>query len=128
MISAISGADAVLAVTEPSLSGIHDLKRLLNTVDYFGVPSYVAVNKADIYPQGVQKIEALCRETGAVLLGKIPFDLDIPKSMAAGIPVTKFRPDGAAASSIKDLWINICQLKSSRNPRVQVLDYKIKID
>jgi len=128
VISAVSGADAVLAVTEPSLSGIHDLKRLLSTVDYFGVPSFVAVNKADIYPQGVQKIEGLCRETGAVLLGKIPFDLDIPKSMAAGIPVTKFRPDGAAARSIKDLWMNISQLEGSRNPGAQLLDYNSKID
>lgn len=123
VISAVSGADAVLAVTEPSLSGIHDLKRLLSTVDYFGVPSYVAVNKVDIYPEGMQKIKALCQESGAALLGEIPFDLDIPKSMAVGIPVTIFRPDGAAARSIRKLWMNICELEGSRKPSAQLFDY-----
>jgi MinD superfamily P-loop ATPase len=128
VISAISGADAVLAVTEPSLSGIHDLKRLLNTVDYFGVPSYVAVNKADIYPLGVEKIKALCQETGAVLLGEIPFDLDIPKSMAAGIPVTTYRPDGAAARSIQDLWISIRNLEGDKKRVNQLLNLTKKVD
>lgn len=128
VISAISGADAVLAVTEPSLSGIHDLQRLLTTVDYFGLPSYVAVNKADIYPQGVEKIRALCQQSGAVLLGEIPFDLDIPKSMAAGIPVTVYRPDGAAARSIQDLWMSIYTLEGDKKPVSQLLNLTKKVD
>lgn len=110
VISAVSGADAVLAVAEPSLSGIHDLERLLRTVSYFQVPVYVAINKADIYPRGTQDIKEICRETGSVLVGELPFDLDIPRAMAAGLPVTAFQPDGKAARAAAELWNQISQL------------------
>ncbi len=122
VISAVSGADAVLAVTEPSLSGMHDLKRLLATVDYFQVPAYVAVNKADIYPQGIEDIRKICQEKGAVVLGEIPYDLDIPRSMAAGLPVTACRSEGEAARSIAGLWNRISQLAGRGDTTRQLIE------
>lgn len=122
VISAVSGADAVLAVTEPSLSGIHDLERLLGTVDYFQVPAYVAINKADIYPQGTEDIKKICQERGAVVLGEIPYDLDIPRSMAAGLPVTAFQPEGEAAQAIGRIWKEIGQLVGGADAPRQLIE------
>ncbi|MFL7812328.1 MAG: ATP-binding protein [Anaerolineales bacterium] len=122
VISAVSGADAVLAVTEPSLSGIHDLERLLRTVDYFDVPAYVTINKADIYPQGTDNIKDLCRERGAVVLGEIPYDLDIPRSMAAGLPVTAFQPESQAARAVMEIWKRISQLIGGKGTARQLIE------
>ena len=107
VISAISGADVVLVVTEPSLAGIHDLKRVLGTADYFQLPAWVCINKVDLYPQGAEQIRELCRERKIPLLGEIPYDLTIPRAMTAGKPVTVFAPDSAASREINKTWKNV---------------------
>jgi MinD superfamily P-loop ATPase len=104
VISAISGADVVLIVTEPSLAGIHDLERVLGTADYFQVPAWVCINKADIYPEGSQRIKELCQEMDLPFLGEIPYDLTIPRAMTAGEPVTKFSPESEASREIRKIW------------------------
>ncbi len=104
VISAISGADVVLVVTEPSLAGIHDLERVLRTVDYFQVPAWVCINKADLYPEGAGRIKDLCRDLGITLLGEIPYDLTIPRAMSAGEPVTSFEPDSDVSCQIGLIW------------------------
>ncbi len=115
VISAVSGADAVLAVTEPSLAGIHDLKRVLGTSEYFQVPVFVCVNKADLYPEGAEEIKSLCQERDLPFLGEIPYDLAVPQSLAAGIPVTEYQPDGKAARAIREIWVKINQLAAGGN-------------
>lgn len=104
VISAISGADLVLIVTEPSLAGIHDLERVLGTVEYFQVPALVCINKMDLYPEGARRIKDLCQDLGIPLVGEIPYDLAIPRAMSAGQPVTVSEPDSAASHQIKAIW------------------------
>ncbi len=62
VISSISGADLVLVVTEPSLSGLSDLERVLRTAAGFQAKTAVCVNKADLSPAHADEIEAFCRE------------------------------------------------------------------
>ncbi len=81
VISACAGADLGLIVTEPGLAGLHDLKRVLGTLQHFRVPSVVCVNKADIYPQGVRQIREFATEQGMDILGEIPFDEHVPWAM-----------------------------------------------
>lgn len=104
VISAVSGVDLVLLVTEPTLAGIHDLRRALQTVQHFGVPALVCINKADIYPAGAQEIEAYCRANGIAMVGRIPFDLTIASAMVAGEAVTAYCPDAPASLALTDLW------------------------
>ena len=104
VISAVSGADAVLIVTEPSLAGIHDLERVLATTEYFGIQPFVCINKADLFREGSDKIQSLCLAQGIKLIGKIPFDLSIPNAMTQGMPVTKFFPDSPASKAIIRIW------------------------
>lgn len=107
VIAAVSGADLTLIVTEPTAAGLHDLGRTLETVRHFGVPALVCINKADLYPAGVQAIETCCREAGISMLGTIPFDLTVTAAMVAGEAVTAFRPESPAAVALAALWARV---------------------
>ncbi|RLD00848.1 MAG: (4Fe-4S)-binding protein [Chloroflexi bacterium] len=107
VISAISGADVVLIVTEPSLAGIHDLERVLGTAAYFQVPAWVCINKADLYREGAEQIRDICQVREIPLLGEISYDLTIPRAMTAGEPVTLFAPDSGASREIQAIWEKI---------------------
>lgn len=107
VISVVSGADAALIVTEPSLAGIHDLSRALDTTAHFDIPAYVCINKADLYDEGVERIKSLCSKSGIDIVGEIPFDLEIPRAMIQGVPVTKLMPDCWASQAIEKVWENL---------------------
>lgn len=90
VISAASGADLALIVTEPTVAGVHDLERVLQTTEHFGLPAVVCVNKADLHPDAVARIEAYCRERGIDVIGHLPFDTSVTQAMVQGLPVTAY--------------------------------------
>lgn len=104
VISACAGADLGLIVTEPSLAGIHDLKRVLGTLRHFRVPHMICINKADIYPEGTQEIQEFAASEGIDLVGEIPYDEHIPKAMQEGQPITRAFPASPAAAAIEKVW------------------------
>jgi len=104
VISACAGTDLGLIVTEPSVAGLHDLKRILSTLQHFRVPSLICINKADIYPQGIRQIREYATEQGVNVLGEIPFDEHVPQAMVQGSPITEVFPDSPAARSIRKIW------------------------
>ena len=104
VISAASGADQAVLVAEPTVAGIHDLARALQTAAHFQVPAAVCVNKADVYPEGTERIEAYCRAEGIEMLGRIPFDATVTEAMVRGEPVTAYRPGAAASRAITAIW------------------------
>jgi MinD superfamily P-loop ATPase len=103
-IAAVTESDLALIVTEPTISGIHDLERAVEMTRHFRIPALVCVNKGDIYPKGREEIEALCREWGFRTLGWIPFDRAVTESMVAGKPVTECRPESGASLAIIRVW------------------------
>jgi MinD superfamily P-loop ATPase len=107
VISAASGADLVLIVTEPTVAGVHDMHRVLQTTDHFGIRALVCINKADIYPQGAAKIEAFCQEEGIQMIGQIPFDLTVTEAMVQGRTVTAFAPEAPASQAIQEIWTKV---------------------
>ncbi len=104
VISATAGADFALLVVEPSVSAIHDLERILETVRHFGVPALVVINKADLNPTNTRVIRVFCKEHDVGLVGEIPFDTVVTESMAQGLVVTEYRPDSAVSRSIRGIW------------------------
>jgi MinD superfamily P-loop ATPase len=104
VISAVSGADLALIVTEPSVAGVHDMRRILRTVQHFHVPALVCINKADLYAQGTAEIETFCTDTGIRIVGHIPFDSAITGAMVQGEPVTAFQPYSPSSQAIAELW------------------------
>jgi len=103
VISAITGLDMVLIVTEPTVSGAHDLKRVLDLSNHFGIPAKVLINKADLNPDQCSTIEALADQAGAPCIGKIPFDPQVQEALMQGIPLVEFA-DGPAAQGILSIW------------------------
>jgi MinD superfamily P-loop ATPase len=104
VISAVSGADLVLIVAEPTVSGTHDMERVLETAAHFGVPAVVCVNKADLYPEGTTKIEQYCQDHDLELVGLIPFDSSVTAAMVLGEAVTAFQPEAPASESLTRIW------------------------
>jgi MinD superfamily P-loop ATPase len=104
VIAAAAGADLALIVTEPTVAGAHDLKRILQTTLHFGIPTLVVINKVDIYPHGAAQIEAFCSEMGVELIGQIPFDTTVTEAMMNGEPVSTYHPHSPASLAIMSIW------------------------
>ena len=123
VISAVSGANLVLVVTEPTLAGLHDLGRVLETTTHFEVQVEVCINKADLYPEGAQQIRRFCQEREIDILGEIPFDLAVPRAMNQGQPVTKFDPQSPASQAIRVIWsklIDVVDQYSADGQSIQI--------
>jgi len=104
VISASSGADLALLVAEPGVSGIHDLLRIIQTLEHFQIPVMILVNKADLYPEGTQEIYALANAKGYKICGEIPFEDQVPKAMLAAQPITQYYPNCPASKAIGNVW------------------------
>jgi MinD superfamily P-loop ATPase len=109
VISAVSGADLALVVAEPTVSGVHDMRRALETLKHFGVRALVCVNKADIFPAGADEIEAFCQQQGIETVGQIPFDLTVASAMVAGEAVTAFQPQAPSSVAIRQIWKRVSE-------------------
>lgn len=107
VISASAGADLALLVVEPTVSGIHDLERVLGTVNHFGVPALVCINKADLNLEHSTAIEAYCADQGIQAVGRLPYDTAVTEAMVNGEPVTAYRPEGEMAASMRAVWKQI---------------------
>ncbi|MFB0505758.1 MAG: ATP-binding protein, partial [Thermodesulfobacteriota bacterium] len=74
VISSIAGVDVVLVVVEPTLSGIHDMERILGLTSHFKIPALACINKYDINLANTRGIQKYCERNGVGVLGMIPFD------------------------------------------------------
>jgi len=103
VIASVSGVDAVILVTEPSLSGLHDLERALGVVNHFHIPAYLVINKADLSPELTEKTKAFASRNDLPLLGEIPFDPAVTAAMIEGRSVVE---DGAgpACDAMKGIF------------------------
>jgi MinD superfamily P-loop ATPase len=79
--ASITGVDLVLAVTEPTLSGIHDLERILKLAEHFKIPSAVCINKFDINLENTDRIAAYCEKNGSKIIGKIPYEPKVVEAL-----------------------------------------------
>ena len=103
VIASLSGVDAALIVTEPSVSGLHDLKRIAELCGYFKLPTSVVVNKFDIHEEMTHHIEKTCDGMGIEVIGRVAFDPVFVKALLAGKTVVEY-DDGKAAEGIKVIW------------------------
>jgi len=103
VIATLSGADLALLVVEPTVSGIHDLERIMETVQHFGVLPQVVINKADLNLRHSSEIEMYCQSKGIHVLGQIPFDPIMTEAMVQGVPVTAYS-DGPVSQALQAIW------------------------
>jgi MinD superfamily P-loop ATPase len=103
VIAALSGADSALLVVEPTISGIHDLERIMETVQHFGIIPQVVVNKSDLNQRQSNEIEGYCQRGDIRVLGHIPFDPIMTEAMVQGMPVTAYT-DGPVSQALHAIW------------------------
>jgi MinD superfamily P-loop ATPase len=98
LIATVSGMDAVLVVTEPGVSALHDLEQLVTVCRRFEVRIFVAINRFDLAEDICRRIEDYCEREGIMVAGKIPFDPAVVGAVRGGRPVT--RTDSPAARAL----------------------------
>jgi len=103
VIASITGASLVLIVTEPTLSGLHDLSRVADLAGHFDIAATVCVNKSDINPEMTSSIRQRCAERNMDVLGEVRYDTAVARAQIEGKSVIEY-DSGAAASDLKALW------------------------
>jgi MinD superfamily P-loop ATPase len=103
VISSLSGANLALLVTEPTLSGIHDLERVIGVCRHFGVPVLVCINKYDLNEENTCQIESYCSKEEIEVAARIPFDNVMTEAIVQGLPVVDYSNNGLT-NQIKELW------------------------
>lgn len=108
VMASITGCQVALIVVEPTRSGLSDFKRVLSVVSHFKVKPYICINKYDINEQITEEIEAYCKEECIEVIGKIPFDTWVEKSINQLKPIVLY-DESIAGHAISDMW---CELKN----------------
>lgn len=103
VIASISGADMALIVAEPTISGLHDMKRIIDTVRHFGVSCAVCINKFDVNPDNTKEIESYCNALAIPVIGKIPFDKTVIKAVNRCQSMVRY-PESPAGKAIAAIW------------------------
>jgi MinD superfamily P-loop ATPase len=106
VIAALSGTNLALIVVEPTISGSHDLQRIMGTIQHFGVSAHVVINKADLSQRQSTEIKTYCKTDGIHILGQIPFDPVVTEAMVQGLPVTAYSK-GPVTSALYAIWENL---------------------
>ncbi len=109
VIASITGCDAALIVTEPTRSGLEDLRRVLSTCRHFGVKSFVCINKFDLNTQITGEIEEFCRNEGLEVVGRIPYDDMVIEGLKDMKPAVEME-GSQAGRQIRSMYLRIMKL------------------
>jgi MinD superfamily P-loop ATPase len=105
VIASVTGASLVLVVTEPTLSGEHDLERVLKLTQHFGIPAAVCVNKWDLNPEMTERIEARARDADAEVAGRVRYDRAVTEAQIREKAVVEI--ESSSGEDIRNLWKNL---------------------
>jgi MinD superfamily P-loop ATPase len=115
VIAALSGIDLAVIVTEPTVSGRHDLERVLELCRHFKIPAGVIINKCDLNLDQANGIKAYCQAQHLPLIGELPHDQVFTEAMVQGLTVTEFRPEGVG-TAVEAIWQTILKLGAEPAP------------
>jgi MinD superfamily P-loop ATPase len=115
VIASITGADLVLVVTEPTLSGLHDLERVLRLTQHFEIPTSIVVNRFDVNEAITRRAEQHARRLGAHVVGRVRLDPAVTEAQIDGVSVVEHSSCGAAAD-IAEVWQNVKSRLDARLP------------
>jgi len=107
VIASITGADMGVIVTEPTISGIHDMKRVLQLLAHFDVQPMVCINKHDLNRQNTKKIEGFCYKQRIDIIGRVPLDSIVIQALVSESPVVEYSPKSGVSQEISEMWKNI---------------------
>jgi len=113
VISSISGVSLAVIITEPTLSGMHDLDRVISVCQHFGVPAMVGINKYDLNEANTRQIESYCYNRSIEVAAKISYDNVVTEALVQGLPVVEYA-DNSVSHQIKALWGSISRLLTNK--------------
>jgi len=125
VIASIGGATALVIVVEPTVSGLHDMERVVELAAHFRVPGMVCVNKYDLNTEMTEAIERLALQHNIALLGRVPFDPVFTHAMVAGKNIFEFGQQGPTHERVRAAWEKIIH-SPSMNP-LGIVDFKATI-
>jgi MinD superfamily P-loop ATPase len=108
VIASLTGSTYALVVTEPTVSGVHDLDRILKVIRHFGIPSGVVVNKFDLNTEMTDKIQLLIQDYDAEFIGTIPYDKAITDAQMERLSVVEFT-QSSVTEAIEGVWERVKQ-------------------
>jgi len=111
VLASLTGVDLALVITEPTLSGIHDMERIHEVCKKFSIRDAVCVNKFDINPEITGGIESWCRSQSVPLAGRVQFDRKVVESVSAGIPFVE-HSNSETAHQIRIIYQNSLKFAS----------------
>ncbi|MBI5116573.1 4Fe-4S binding protein [Candidatus Poribacteria bacterium] len=106
VIASVTGTDLVLVVTEPTLSGVHDLERVRQLASHFRTRTVACINKCDLNPKMTAHIEEHCEETGMEVVGRIRYDKSVTLAQIAKTSVVEYS-DSPISLEIRQMWEHI---------------------
>ncbi|MCK4851569.1 MAG: P-loop NTPase [Candidatus Omnitrophica bacterium] len=106
VIASLTGADYALIVTEPTVSGLHDMGRILQVTEHFRVPAGVVVNKYDLNTDMTDKVKQLSAEHNVEFLGVVPYDKKVTEAQMEKLSVVEYTR-GPVTESIEQIWQKI---------------------
>lgn len=113
VIASVTGASLVLAVTEPSLSALHDLERVLRLASHFSIPAVVCINRHDINPDLTAQIEERSSMMGVPTIGRVRYDPGFTRALSDGRTVVETK--SPAAEDLRRLWGGILEIGEGRD-------------
>ena len=103
VLASLTDTNLAVIITEPTVSGIHDLSRIIDLTRHFQIPAGVVINKFDLNLDNAEEIERLCDSIGIEIMGKISFSVEVPRSLVKGVPFVEFSRD-PVAHEITSAW------------------------
>lgn len=110
VIASIGGASGVLIVTEPTVSGKHDMTRVADLAAHFKVPAMVCVNKYDLNLDATRDIEKFSGEKGIAVVGRIPFDPVFIHAMVQGQTLFEYNTGSETGRMVMQIWDKLRQI------------------
>lgn len=107
VISSLSGANLVVVVTEATVSGLHDLKRVLKLTDSFSLKSVCIINKYDLNEQISSEIENFLKEKGVEVIAKLPYDETFTKALSEAKVIVEYDKNSKISNILQDVYKNL---------------------
>jgi len=107
VIASLTGVNTAVIVTEPTLSGIHDMNRVIEVASHFNIDTKVVVNKYDLNIDNTKNIKATCESKNIEIAGQIPFSRQVSESIVKGVPIVEYMQNDVS-EEITSIWQKVC--------------------
>jgi MinD superfamily P-loop ATPase len=108
VIASLSGVDYALIVTEPTVSGIHDMQRVIDVADHFGVKTGILINKSDLNQEKTNEIKNIAKEKKIEIMGEIPYDPGFTDAQMKKLSIVEYQ-NNDTTKKIKNIWKKIVE-------------------